>query len=289
MLHTRTDVRWRDLRRAILEVRPAILHFSGHGHAGHLKLTDDVGGVSQLVPLTALRALLGGGLGVRLLVLNGCDTAEHVPMFLDVVDHVIGMRGAISDEGASVFAQGFYSALANGHGIETSFAVGKSDIEARSLDPSDLERPVLRSRLGAPGEIAGGATGRAADPLVAPLRAVRTRRNVYPLLPRALAEQLADAFPLINDVIDVVGRADALIQQAGDDLPEDFRGCRLRVGHVPLQAGAYHAWSSAVRDAAAISPHALMALLLVAREHKEIGAVTQSIELIRSLDPESQG
>jgi hypothetical protein len=53
--------------------------------------------------------------------------------------------------------------------------VGNAEIEARSPEPTDRERPVLRSRPGVSRELDPSAAGRAADPLVASLRTVRTR------------------------------------------------------------------------------------------------------------------
>lgn len=283
-IHMRTDVRWRDLRQAIVELRPDVVHFSGHGRRGGLVLTDDGGAIEQHIPPSALRTLLASRLGVRMLVLSACDTAEYVESFLEVVDHVIAMRGALSDNGASLFAQGFYSAFANGHGIDTCFGVGKADLEARSPDPDDVHRPVHRFRPGARQDL-GAETALFTDPLVAGLRAVTTQRNVFPFLPRRLGEDLGDAIQVINEVIDVISSADVLIQQAGDAIPEPYRGHRLTVGRVPLQAGAHHAWTSAVRDAAALSPFALMAILLVARERKPtLESLRIAIETIRNLD-----
>jgi hypothetical protein len=282
-LHMRTDVRWQDLSQAIVALCPTVLHFSGHGHSGGIVLRDDVGGVAHDVPIDALAGLLANGFGVRVLLLNACNTAAHAQIFFASVDHVIAIDGAISDDGASIFAQGFYRTLACGHSVKTAFGAGVAELAARSPDRDDQKRPKYHVRPGATQEL-GEERPENADRLLAALVAVRARTNVFPLLPRALPDRLAEAFQDTNLVVDVIARADALVQQAGPELPELFRGHRLGVGRVPLQAGALHAWNSAIRDSAAISPYAVMAILLVAREQRPmLDVVDKAIVMIGSL------
>lgn len=264
-IHSRSDVRWRDLRQAILDVQPDILHFSGHGSKSGLVLTDDERLATVETSTRALNSLCVALPTIRLLVLNACHTATDADLLAETVDHVIGMSGAIDDDAASAFSQGFYSALASGHTVEVCYRVGIAEIEGRRGDPTAAHTPVHRSRPGRPpGLWLGAHTPGGDDPLLTVLLRVSTGRNVFRDLPRELADDLTDAFPSIADVVRILGQAETLIHEAGDQIPELFRGKRLRVGQVPLGGGTLHAWHSAVRDAAAISPYALLAILLIA-------------------------
>ena len=283
-LHTREDVRWRDLSGAIVALKPAIIHFCGHGDDNGIILADGAGASSRRIPLTALAALLQNGFGTRLVLFNACHTERQAAPLRDVVDHVISMTAGISDPGALEFARGFYQTLACGHGITTSFGAARAGLVAFAPTPEDPNQPKHHRREGADEAIVG-ERDLPRDTVLLVLLAIKTKDNVYPRLPRDLVEQLSSAFSDTNQVVDIVQRAEVLIQQAGDQIPEPFRGYRLTVGRVPLQAGAYHAWGAAIRDAAAISPYALMALLLVAREQRpNIKAINRSVELVSSLD-----
>jgi hypothetical protein len=277
-LHYRSDVRWRDLAQAIVEIRPDIIHFSGHGlPGGRLVLTDDRGDGQHEVPLDALRALLEALPKPRLLVLNACYTAEQAEHLVHVAHRIIAMQGEISDDGASIFSQGFYSALACGHDELTCYRVALAELTARSIEPRDARVPRHRGNDGASAAAPGKPSDE--DPFIEILLQVSTRINVYPLLPRMLARRLAELFPTASAILNVVSQADVLIQAAGRRIPEPFTGKRLRIGGVPLEAGADHAWACAIRDAPAISPYALLAILLVAREEKGVAP-----EIDRALD-----
>jgi hypothetical protein len=109
------------------------------------------------------------------------------------------------------------------------------------------------------------------DPSTQTLLRVSTRDNVFRRLPMSLPRWLADRFPTIPDVVSIVMEAQQMIENARDQLPEPWADYRLRVFQVPLEAGAAHAWSSTIQTASAISPYAILAILLVARN--KIGLV----------------
>ena len=113
----KTAVQSQDIRRAIAEEKPQIVHFCGHGlEDGSLLLEDDGGnekpvGASGLAALFQLHADY-----VKCVVLNACHsikTAEAISQYINIT---IGMNQPIQDKSAVKFAQGFYDGL----GYETS-------------------------------------------------------------------------------------------------------------------------------------------------------------------------
>jgi hypothetical protein len=105
-------VRPRDVRRAVLDFRPNIIHFSGHG-AGTTGLSfEDETGKEKLVTAEALAGLFGQfAKQVECVVLNACYSDEQAAAIAQHIDYVIGMNAAIGDKAALEFAVGFYDAL----------------------------------------------------------------------------------------------------------------------------------------------------------------------------------
>ena len=108
----RTAVRTQDIRRALAEERPQIVHFCGHGlEDGSLLLEDEVGNHNPvsprgLVSLFRLHAKL-----VKCVLLNACYSSRAAEAISQHVNYVIGMNQPIQDRAAIVFAQGFYDGL----------------------------------------------------------------------------------------------------------------------------------------------------------------------------------
>lgn len=118
-------VRFSDLQQYLLEYRPHIVHFSGHGNrAGQLILEDDAGN-SQPVKQQVLGLLFGAlkdsanpEAGVRLVVLNACFSAVQAEAIAAEVGCVLGMTRAVSDPAAIAFAGAFYNALTFGKNVQ---------------------------------------------------------------------------------------------------------------------------------------------------------------------------
>jgi CHAT domain-containing protein len=111
-LEQRSAVRPRDIQRAMLDVKPQVLHFSGHG-AGEAGLVfEDESGNSQLVDGDALAALFKlFNDHLNCVVLSGCYSAVQAQAIAQHIPYVIGMNKAIGDTAAIAFAVGFYDAL----------------------------------------------------------------------------------------------------------------------------------------------------------------------------------
>ena len=108
----RTAVRPQDIRRALADEKPEIVHFCGHGEQdGSLRLEDD-GGNNKLVSPESLASLFNLHTGyVNCVLLNACYSSKPAEAISRHINYVIGMNQPIEDRAAILFAQGFYDRL----------------------------------------------------------------------------------------------------------------------------------------------------------------------------------
>lgn len=143
---TRWAVHPDDLRRALLDHSPQIVHFCGHG-AGHLGLAlENHTGQTQLVSTESLARLFKLFKDkVECVLLNACYSQEQADAIYQHIDCVIGMNQAIGDRASIEFAVGFYDALGADRSYEEAFEFGCSAIDLEGINESSI--PVLKSRL----------------------------------------------------------------------------------------------------------------------------------------------
>jgi hypothetical protein len=126
-----------DLLDGLNDVRPHVVHFSGH--AGDAAVLFDNASVDspqgRAVPFELLaRALDATAEPPTLLVLNGCDTLDGAEVLLDVTPVVIAMATEISDLAASAFAARFYAAVASSQPIGAAVQQGAVVLDLMGLD-----------------------------------------------------------------------------------------------------------------------------------------------------------
>jgi len=135
-------VRPRDLQRAMLEVKPQIVHFSGHGAREEGLLFAGEGGQSTFVrgeALAELFALFPGQ--VECVVLNGCYAEIQAQAIAQQVPSVVGLQAVLGEEAAISFSRGFYDALGAGREVEFAYKLGCNAITMSGS--SGHLRPVL--------------------------------------------------------------------------------------------------------------------------------------------------
>ncbi|MEQ8963862.1 MAG: CHAT domain-containing protein [Coleofasciculus sp. C2-GNP5-27] len=118
-------VRSRDVYRAMLDYKPQIVHFCGHG-AGEkgLALENETGNI-QLVSgevLADLFKLFAKQLDCVLL--NACYSEIQANAISQHINYVIGSKQAIGDTDAIKFAVGFYDALGAGESFDFAYEIG---------------------------------------------------------------------------------------------------------------------------------------------------------------------
>lgn len=167
-LITKGAVRINDLRRALLDESPQIVHFSGHGigtgntepnnleqtyqgeavrlqsQPSGIILEDDSGQV-QLVSTIALTELFELFKDkIDCILLNACYSHTQAEAIYQHIDCVIGMNHAIPDNTAIKFSVGFYDAIGAGRTYADAFKFGCNNINLNNI-PDNLI-PAIKNR-----------------------------------------------------------------------------------------------------------------------------------------------
>lgn len=130
----RWAVRPRDVHRAMLDEKPQIVHFSGHGAGEEGLVFENEVGEPKLVAGEALAGLFKVfAQRVRCVVLNGCYSQVQALAVAQHIPYVVGMRRAIGDQAAIAFAVGFYDALGAGETIEFAYKLGCNAIQMQGI------------------------------------------------------------------------------------------------------------------------------------------------------------
>lgn len=136
-----------ELRRYLLDYKPDILHFSGHGGGEHgLALMGDNGEAILVKPdaLSDFFQILQNSFKIECVVLNACYSEIQAEGIYPYVDYVVGMNQNIGDTAARKFTLGFYDAVFAGETIENAFKFGCNAIQMENI-PEHLT-PVLKSK-----------------------------------------------------------------------------------------------------------------------------------------------
>jgi hypothetical protein len=166
-------VRPDDLQQLLLEHKPQIVHFSGHGNkiaasdpiprstvtnrqhdtassfgqVGRLELAGEDG---QVHPMSKEALLNLFGLlrdSIRVVLLNACHSESIAETLAEVIPCTIGMRGEITDEAAIAFSTAFYRCVGFGRNAHEAFCLGKNVL--MNLQPPQDHVPQLFAQKGA--------------------------------------------------------------------------------------------------------------------------------------------
>ena len=146
-LQQRWAMRVRDVSQALLDFKPHIVHFCGHGFGDDGLAFEDQTGKLQYVSTAALAGLFElfspkFNQKLECVILNACYSEVQATAISQHIPYVIGMNKAIGDKAAIEFAVGFYSALGAGESIDFAYKLGCNAI-AMAGSPENLT-PVLK-------------------------------------------------------------------------------------------------------------------------------------------------
>jgi hypothetical protein len=145
-VESRWAVRPDDIRRAILDFEPQIIHFSGHGKAEGELIFEDVAGNAEPVSSEALAGLFELFADqVGCVLLNACYSHKQADAIAEHINYVIGMKQAIGDEAAIKYAIGFYDALGAGRTIEIAHKFGVNAIQLEGI--AEEQTPTIKKKL----------------------------------------------------------------------------------------------------------------------------------------------
>lgn len=143
VLKSKLAVRPRDIQRAMLDIKPSIVHFSGHGAGDEGLVFEDNAGLVKQVDGEALAGLFELFADqVECVVLNGCYSEVQAKAIAEHINYVIGMKKAIGDKAAIEFAVGFYDALGAGEPVKFAYKFGCAAIRLARI-PEQLT-PILK-------------------------------------------------------------------------------------------------------------------------------------------------
>jgi DNA polymerase III alpha subunit (gram-positive type) len=131
-------VRPMDLLQAINEIRPSILHFSGHGDQNGFLYFQDDNGKAKPVSLRAIVETIRTSNDIQLVFLNACFSADQAQALVKYIPVAIGMTDAVDDTSARVFAAKFYSAIGFGYSVKRAFDQARAALLLEDLPDEDV-------------------------------------------------------------------------------------------------------------------------------------------------------
>lgn len=140
-LEKRTITKPQELGEALLQLRPRIVHFSGHSTSeGKLVLIDDSGErrVVGLAELASLFKLVTHQ--VECVVLNVAHSSTVAEAIAEEIKYVVAFNTKVNDTAAIAFAEAFYKAISFGRTIREAYEFGCGQLHL--LNESD-NKPIL--------------------------------------------------------------------------------------------------------------------------------------------------
>jgi hypothetical protein len=132
------------LRQGLMEFQPEFVHFAGHGNQDGLVFESSEGSpyvARGLEVAQAFQSLTGV---TKCAFLSADKTAAIAENIALSIDHVIAYRDSTDDEDAADFAETFYSQIAAGESVLSSFERAQLRLE---LKVGDQTPPLLISRF----------------------------------------------------------------------------------------------------------------------------------------------
>lgn len=135
--------RMHDVWRSLEELRPQIVHFSGHGTKQGIILQNESGQIENISVETLVKFIELTKNNIQCVLLNTCNSYESANAISKHIDYVIGMDSSIEDKSAIDFSMGFYDAIGFGHNYTKAYEFGKA---AYGIATEDKTAPILFTR-----------------------------------------------------------------------------------------------------------------------------------------------
>ena len=150
-LITREAVRIDDLGRTLLDNKPQIVHFSGHGTGTDGLVLENTSGEPQIVSTESLSHLFElFKEQVECVLLNACYSEFQADAIFQYIDCVIGMTQPIQDRAAINFSKGFYDAIFSGRNYADAFRFGCNNIDLNNIPSSHIPTIKIRHKDSSP-------------------------------------------------------------------------------------------------------------------------------------------
>ncbi|WP_420102148.1 CHAT domain-containing protein [Bosea sp. (in: a-proteobacteria)] len=131
-------VRLTEIADHLLNEKPQVIHFSGHGGNGAIYVEDAIGDATPLNGNSFADLIKALG-GVECVLLNACFSDDLTNSIKPHVKVVIGCDDSIDDDAALAFSRAFYRALAHGRDYQSSFNLAVADV-SMTVDPDEAKK-----------------------------------------------------------------------------------------------------------------------------------------------------
>jgi len=149
-LISRPALRPDDFLQALLEHKPDIVHFSGHGSTSEELIVLDENGKPKPIGKQALSGLFRTLKdNVRVVLLNACYTRGQAEIIAGAIDCTIGINKPIGDKAAIVFAASFYRAIGFGRSVQEAFDLGKVALLLEGVHEENTPELMIRPGVNA--------------------------------------------------------------------------------------------------------------------------------------------
>ncbi|MGB5687285.1 MAG: pentapeptide repeat-containing protein, partial [Candidatus Electrothrix sp.] len=139
-----------DLLQALLEHKPHIVHFSGHGSSeGELIVVDNNGRPKPISKDALVQLFKTLRENIRVVLLNACFSQSQAKAITSTIDCAIGMNKEIGDNAAIIFAASFYRAVGFGKSVQDAFDLGKTALMLEGIPEENTPELVLRDGVDA--------------------------------------------------------------------------------------------------------------------------------------------
>ncbi len=224
-LKQRWAVSPREMQRSIEDLKPHIVHFSGHGVGEDGLALEDENGDVKLVQAEALAQLFRLFVApftsppVECVLMNACYSEVQADAIAAHVPFVIGMNKAVGDKAAREFAVGFYDALGAGREIPIAYEFGKVSISMAGI-PENLTPQLVTPSTRKRSDIAQPI----AEPIVTPIVSRNIATPITKSIPIATVLDMPegsvsldspfyiDRPPIEDECYDAIDRPGALIR-----------------------------------------------------------------------------
>lgn len=126
-------IRTDQIQMELLNAKPEILHFSGHGNTGLLCFEDKNGTVAP-VSAVAIEGLVKLTSSIECVVMNACYSDSIAIQLAPHVEAVIGCTESIGDAAATAFSKAFYRALAHGLSLRRAFDLALNELQLNGME-----------------------------------------------------------------------------------------------------------------------------------------------------------
>jgi hypothetical protein len=139
----RLATRTTDLLQALNEVKPEVVHFSGHGTQAALVFEDDDAYTKPLTNADLAQLLRISSERIRLAIFNSCDSASHAAIACEHIEAAIGMNEPVDDTAAKTFAGQFYNSIGFGKSLADAF--DQARLQVKLATGTDSGAPQLHT------------------------------------------------------------------------------------------------------------------------------------------------